>query len=78
MMAVGWLCGLWLQVAASTPSVRLTAAEARVPLEREWEFSAASPGVQQQPSGTGETLPSCFQELVCFLWTCAGCLHLQR
>eukprot|EP00775_Hariotina_reticulata_P003685 gene3685-3945_t len=35
-----------LQVAASSPSVRLTASESRVPLEREWEFSAASPGQQ--------------------------------
>ncbi|WIA33689.1 hypothetical protein OEZ86_006807 [Tetradesmus obliquus] len=35
-----------LQVVASTPSVRLTASEAKVPLEREWKFSEASPGQQ--------------------------------
>ncbi|KAF8060028.1 hypothetical protein HT031_004966 [Scenedesmus sp. PABB004] len=35
-----------LQVVAAAPSVRLTAAEAKVPLEREFEFSAASPGQQ--------------------------------
>ncbi|KAF6251928.1 hypothetical protein COO60DRAFT_1674245 [Scenedesmus sp. NREL 46B-D3] len=35
-----------LQVVANAPSVRLTAGEAKVPLERDWKFSEASPGQQ--------------------------------
>lgn len=34
-----------LQATAATPAVRMTAAESKVPLEREWAFSEASPGV---------------------------------
>jgi hypothetical protein len=37
-------CCCVLQVVANAPSVRLTASEAKVPLEREWKFSEASPG----------------------------------
>ena len=33
-----------LQSTAAVPSVRLTATEAKVPLEKEWAFSEASPG----------------------------------
>jgi hypothetical protein len=42
---------LYAQVVASTPSVRLTASEAKVPLEREWKFSEASPGALRMLAG---------------------------
>jgi hypothetical protein len=42
-----WLVCLQV-VAGSAPQLRMTAQEAKVPLERNWEFSAASPGGWRQ------------------------------
>lgn len=39
-----------LQATAAAPSLRMTAAEAKVPLEREWTFSEASPGAWSLPN----------------------------
>lgn len=44
-----WLACLQV-VAGAAPQLRVTAQEAKVPLERNWDFSAASPGEQDAHS----------------------------